>query len=65
MKRFGIETVKGTWRVKNGYVIGTVTNASRLDDNFQVESNKVVSILGDKMVVLSIDGQTQLTCHRQ
>ena len=65
MKRSGIETVKGTWKVKNGYAIGTVTNASRLDGNFQVESNKVLTILGDKMVVLSIDGHTQLTCHRQ
>lgn len=65
MKRSGIETVKGTWQVKNGYAIGTVTNAFRQDGAFQVESNKVLRILGDEMVVLSIDGHTQLTCHRQ
>jgi hypothetical protein len=65
MKRSGIETVKGTWQVKNGYAIGTVTNASPLDGHFQVESNKVLRIFGDEMVVLSIDGHTQLTCHRQ
>jgi len=65
VKRSGIETVKGTWQVKNGYAIGTVTNASRQDGNFQVESNRVLRVFGDKMVVLSIDGHTQLTCHRQ
>ncbi len=65
MKRSGIETVKGTWQVKNGYAIGTVTNADRQDGAFQVESNKVVSLLGDKLVVLSIDGHTQMIWHKQ
>ena len=65
VKGAGVETVKGTWQVKNGYTIGTVTNASRQDGNFQVESNRVLRVFGDKMVVLSIDGHTQLTCHRE
>jgi hypothetical protein len=54
VKKSGVEAFRGKWQVKNGYIIaGTV------------ESNKVLRIFGDKMVVLSIDGHTQLTFHRQ
>jgi hypothetical protein len=31
----------------------------------QTESNKVVSVVANKAVLLSIDGHTQLTFHRQ
>ena len=65
MRKSGIETVKGTWQIKNGYSIGTATNVPRQDGVFQVESNKVLTIFGDTLIVLSIDGHTRLVCHRQ
>ncbi len=58
VKRSGVETARGTWQVKDGYVIEGIGSSI-------VESNKVLKVSGDKMVVLSIDGHTQLTFHRQ
>jgi len=49
----GVETARGKWQVKDGYIIEGI------------ESNKVLRVLGDKMVVLSIDRHTELTFHRQ
>jgi len=54
----GTETARGKWQVKDGYIIEGIGNG-------RVESNKIVSVSEDKIVVLSIDGHTQLTLHRQ
>ncbi len=54
----GAETARGKWQVKDGYIIQGIGSGT-------VESNKILSVSGDKMVVLSIDGHTQLTLHRQ
>jgi hypothetical protein len=54
----GVETAKGEWQIKGGYLIADVGGGV-------VESNKVLSVSGDTMVVLSMDGHTQLTCHKQ
>ena len=54
----GVETARGKWQVKDGYMIEGIGSGT-------VESNKVLSVSGDKMVVLSIDGQTQLTFNKQ
>ena len=54
----GVETARGKWQVKDGYVIESIGSGV-------VESNKILSVSGDKMVVLSIDGHTQLTFNKQ
>jgi len=54
----GIETARGKWLVKDGYLIGGVGSGT-------VESNKILSVSGDKLVVFSIDGHTQLTFNKQ
>jgi len=61
----GAETRRGRWLVRNGYVIqGPAEDWSQVNPSM-IESNKVLSISGDKAVLLSIDGHTQLTIHRQ
>jgi hypothetical protein len=64
--------VEGTWQVKAGFVISTMTNApSRYGPQDPVarryaESNKVVSIDEHQMTLLSSqDGTTVLTAHKQ
>jgi hypothetical protein len=64
--------VEGTWQVKAGFVIGTMTNAPSWygpQDPVArqiVESNKVVSINEHKLTLLSSqDGTTILTAHKQ
>jgi hypothetical protein len=65
IKMNGVETARGKWLVKNGYIIaGPPEDWSQVNPS-HVETNKVLSISGNQMVVLSVDGQTQLTCHRQ
>ena len=54
----GAETARGKWQVKDGYIIEGIGSGI-------VESNKILSVSGDRIVVLSIDGHTQLTLHRQ
>jgi hypothetical protein len=54
----GAETARGKWQVKDGYIIEGIGGGI-------VESNKILSVSGDRIVVLSIDGHTQLTLHRQ
>jgi hypothetical protein len=64
--------VEGTWQVKAGFVIATMTNAPSWFGpqdpvaRHRAESNKVVSIDQHKMVLLSSqDGTTVLTAHKQ
>jgi len=64
--------VEGTWQVKAGFVIATMTNAPSWFGpqdpvaRHQAESNKVVSIDEHKMVFLSSqDGTTVLTARKQ
>src|ERR1039458_1492757 len=53
------------WQVQNGYTIqGPMEDWSRANPSL-IESNKVLSVSGDKAVLLSIDGYTLLTFHRQ
>ena len=54
----GVEKARGTWQIKDGYIIVQVAGSN-------TESNKVVSVSRDKLVILTIDGQTQFTCLRQ
>jgi hypothetical protein len=61
----GVETARGKWMVQNGNIIaGPLEDWSQVNPS-RIETNKVLSISGDNMVVLSIDGQTQLTYHKQ
>ena len=55
----GIEKVRGNWWVSNGYLVGKPEN-----DGFRMESNKVVSLTQDKITIISIDRQAELTFHR-
>jgi len=64
--------VEGTWQVKAGFVIATMTNAPSWYgpqdpvERYKAESNKVVSIDEHTMTLLSSqDGTTRLTAHRQ
>ena len=64
--------VGGTWQVKAGFIIATMTNAPSWYGpqhpvaRHNAESNKVVSIDGHEMVVLSSqDGTTMITAHKQ
>jgi hypothetical protein len=61
----GVETARGTWQVKNGNIIAGPSDSSPQAIHTHTETNKVLSISGDKAVLLSIDGHTQLTFHRQ
>jgi hypothetical protein len=60
-------TFAGCWQVERGIVRFTVTNASNARPGAvgEVEANKVVSIDAQKLVVLSRDGEDQLTMHRR
>jgi hypothetical protein len=59
-------TTEGTWRVKDGFIVATITNASRPNATLEVESNKVVSIDDYNMVILSSHGGTiLLTAHKR
>ena len=55
----GIEKVRGNWWVSHGYLVGKPEN-----DGFRMESNKVVSLTQDKITIISIDRQAELTFHR-
>jgi hypothetical protein len=64
--------VEGTWQVKAGVVIATMTNAPSWYGpqdpvvRHKAESNKVVSIDEHKVTLLSSqDGTTVLTAHKQ
>ena len=64
--------VEGTWQVKAGFVIATMTNAPSwygpqdLVARHQAESNRVVTINEHRMTVLSSqDGTTRLTAHKE
>jgi hypothetical protein len=65
VKKDGVETARGTWRVENGYIIQEPVDASSQTSHTQAETNKVLSVSGDKAVLMSIDGHTQLAFHRQ
>jgi len=62
-KMNGVETARGTWRVENGYIIQERIQSQTSPT--QTETNKVVSVSGDKAVFVSIDGETRLIFHRQ
>ena len=49
------------WQVQNGFAVGTVSN---VDGHFQSASNRVMRVVGNRMVVLSTDGRSELTLHR-
>jgi hypothetical protein len=64
--------VEGTWQVKSGFIITTMTNAPSWYGpqdpvaRSKPESNKVVNIDEHKMTLLSSqDGTTVLTAHKQ
>jgi hypothetical protein len=57
----GVEKVRGNWWVSNGYLVARLHSAT-FDG---VESNKVIRITAKEVVVLSTDGQTPVTFHRQ
>lgn len=65
VKTDGAETARGRWLVSNGFVIAGPSGDWSQANPSKIETNKVLSISGDKAVLLSIDGQTQLTLHRQ
>jgi hypothetical protein len=54
----GVETARGNWQVKDGYIIENIGTST-------VESNKILGVFGDKLIVLSIDGHTPLTVKKQ
>jgi len=56
----GVERVRGNWSISNGYLIGKPSN-----DESRVESNKVVSLSEDRIVIRSINGHTDMTFHRK
>jgi hypothetical protein len=57
-RKDGVEKARGKWEVSGGYLIwGLGSNT--------VESNKVLRVSGNTMVILSIDGHTELTFHKQ
>lgn len=53
------------WHVQNGYTIQGPTEDWSQANPSLIESNKVLSVSGDRAVLLSVDGHTQLTFHRQ
>jgi hypothetical protein len=61
----GRDPIFGTWQVHNGFAVGTVTNVTSVDGHFQSASNKVLRVVGNRMVVLSTDGRSELTLHRR
>jgi predicted Ser/Thr protein kinase len=59
-------TAEGTWQVKDGFIVATVTNASSPNAILEVESNKVVSIDDYNVVVVTSQGGTNLvTAHKR
>ncbi|MBI1176938.1 hypothetical protein GC207_05810 [bacterium] len=59
-------TFVGVWQVKQGMIISSITNAAASGEPFGVESNKVVSIDVQRLVVLSAYGKTnELVFHKQ
>jgi hypothetical protein len=59
-------TIEGMWQVKDGFIVGTMTKASLPNAGPAVESNKVISIDDNKLVVLSKFGGTNLlTYHKR
>jgi hypothetical protein len=59
-------TAEGTWQVKDGFIVATMTNASSPNDILEVESNKVVSIDDYNVVVVTSQGGTNLvTAHKR
>jgi hypothetical protein len=65
VKMNGMETARGRWQVTTGYIIQGPAEALAQGSHAQTESNKVVSVVANKAVLLSIDGHIQLTFHRQ
>ena len=63
--RQGAESARGVWHIQHGFSVATVTNVAFPDGRAQVERNRVLSIVGKKMVILSTDGRIQLTYYRQ
>jgi hypothetical protein len=64
--------VEGTWQVKAGFVIATITNAPSwfgpqdTVERHKAETNRVVSIDEHKVTLLSSqDGTTRLTAHKE
>lgn len=61
----GTATATGKWLVSNGYVVsGPAEDWSQIYPSL-IESNKVLSISKDKTVLLTKDGQSELTFHKQ
>lgn len=56
----GVEKVSGNWWVSHGYLVARLRSPSQE----RIESNKVIRISAKEVVVLSIDGQTQVTFYR-
>ncbi len=54
----GVETAKARWEVKDGYIISGIGSGT-------VESNKVLRVSADEVVIEGLDGHPQLTWHRQ
>jgi len=65
VKVSGVETARGTWQVANGYIICATSKPSTNSTPPDVESNRVLSLSKNKIVLLSIDGQTPLTFYKQ
>lgn len=58
VKLYGVEIARGQWQVTNGYIIEGVGSST-------MESNKILSVSTDQMVILSTDGHTRLTFKKQ
>lgn len=59
-------TFVGVWQVKQEMIISSITNAAASGEPFGVESNKVVSIHDQRLVLLSAHGKTnELVFHKQ
>jgi hypothetical protein len=59
-------TAVGTWQVKDGFIVATMTSGSGPNAPLEVESNKVVSIDDYKLVVVTSQGGTNLvTAHKR
>lgn len=51
-------TIEGEWRVQGGFIVGTMTNSSWPNVVTGAESNKIISVSENKLVVLGRDGGT-------
>jgi hypothetical protein len=59
-------TAVGTWQVKDGFIVATMTSGSGPNAPLEVESNKVVSIDDYNVVVVTSQGGTNLvTAHKR